>query len=101
MTAAISTEAGRAAALSMFEEVPCIFQLSDAGCENPAKWIAHFVHEEKRSECADESSPVCETHKTAIQRTSIPFWRVWFALEPISCDRCTGPLRLDRFEALG
>jgi len=97
---AISTEAGHHAALAMFSEVPCIFQLSDTGCEEQAKWITYFAHEEDRGDCTPDPAPVCDGHKTAIQRASIPFWRVWFSLEPIPCDHCGGALRLDRFEAL-
>lgn len=84
----------------MFDEVPCIAQLTDAGCDLAAKWIAYFAHEEDRSGCQADPVPVCDAHKTALQRASIPFWRTWFSLDPMLCDHCGGPLRLDRFEAI-
>lgn len=100
MTVPSSTEASRAAALSMFDQVPCAFSLTDEACELPARWITYFAHEETPGGCDAEPAPVCEAHKLAIHRVSIPFWRVWFSMRPVLCDRCGGPLRLDRFEPL-
>lgn len=100
MNGTTSTEASRAAALTMFDDVPCFFQMLSPGCEERACWIARFVHEEPGGCDGTGPWPVCETHKQALHRVSVPFWRVWFAAEPIPCGACGVPLRLDRFEAL-
>jgi hypothetical protein len=100
MTAGVSTEASRAAALTMFDIVPCWFQLA-ADCANPAAWMAYFVHEEPDGCQEPTQFPVCGEHKEIFRRIAIPFWRVWFAMQPMPCGNCRVPLRLDRFEPLG
>ena len=98
MTGMASTETSRAAALSMFDQVPCFFQMID-DCGQPARWIAYFVHEEPGGCGQDpEPWPVCENHHKAVRHACTPFWRVWYAAQPMPCVKCAGPLRLDRFE---
>jgi hypothetical protein len=89
-------------ALAMFAgRVPCFFQLNDPSCPKAALWVAHFVHEENTSDCElNTAFPLCDEHRTAIQRTTSPFWRTWFQMDPWPCNGCSTPLRLDRFEAL-
>lgn len=104
-TAARSSEATRAAALTMFaDQIPCFFQLVDPSCPNLAAWMAYHVHEEnteRATACGEiEPWPVCDEHRAVVQRANSPFWRVWFALKPTSCGHCHSPIRLDRIEAL-
>lgn len=97
----VSTTASRAAALTMFAgNVPCMFSLHDPSCQNPARWLALFAHEENTTCEHSEPWPVCETHKKQIQTVSHPFWRVWHNMTPIPCTRCESPLRLDRFDPI-
>ena len=99
--AGTATRTSRDAALSMFDVVPCYFQLTPAGCPHQAAWMAYFVHEEPDGCREPTQFPVCDEHREAFRRISIPFWRVWFAVDPMPCGNCRVPLRLDRFEALG
>ena len=100
MITGTSTETSRNAALSMFDEVPCFFQLVTPSCEERARWIAYFTHEEPAG-CGDpEPWPLCDTHRQAIRRIAVPFWRVWSGAEPMNCGFCGIPLRVERIEAL-
>lgn len=97
-----STVESRAAALAMFEgQVPCFFSLADPSCPSTAGWLAYFAHEENTARC-DWCGPwpVCAEHRRIIDMMSRPFWRTWHQLEPMPCESCGTPLRLDRFEAL-
>lgn len=102
VTAPASTTESRAAALAMFEgQVPCALSLADPPCPNAARWLACFAHEETAGACGhEEPQPVCDEHKRQLQAASHPFWRTWWNLPPVLCDRCGTPLRLDRFEPL-
>jgi hypothetical protein len=103
MTTPGSTTESRTAALAMFEgHVPCIYQFNEPSCEETAKWIASFVHEENVKRCDDANLkwPVCDTHKKMIQAASHPFWRTWRHMRPIPCDRCRTPVRLDRIDQI-
>jgi hypothetical protein len=98
-----STTESLTAALAMFEgHVPCIFQLTDPSCAGTAKWIASFVHEENTARCGGGNLqwPVCDTHKRMIQVSSHPFWRTWHRMDPVLCDRCGTPVRLDRIDQI-
>jgi hypothetical protein len=97
-----STVESRAAALLMFAgNIPCILQFADPPCPKQARWIAWFTHEENNTECGyDEPQLVCDDHKRVIQKISHPFWRTWLNLDPIQCDDCGSPLRLDRLEPI-
>ena len=96
-----STPESRAAALAMFEhQVPCFAQHTEAGCEQTAKWLAFFAHEESQPCGFDEPLPACDEHQRLLQQVSSPFWRVWYQMEPILCGGCGKPIRLDRFEAI-
>lgn len=101
-TEGCSTAETRTMALAMFADaIPCFFQLMDPSCEQTAHWITHFVHEENTSSCdAIEPVLVCDEHKGALQRSTSPFWRVWFSLPAMPCGNCGTPMRIDRFEAI-
>lgn len=94
----------QAAALAMFQgQVPCFFSLVDPACPETALYLTWFVHEENDPEaagCEAPPWPVCDGHRRAIQTSSHPFWRTWHQLEPVRCDQCGTPLRLERFDPL-
>lgn len=103
MTTPGSTTESRAAALTMFEgSVPCLFQLADPSCLETAKWIASFTHEENTVRCdgGHLQWPACDTHKQMVQTSSQPFWRTWYRMNPVNCDQCGTPVRLDRIELI-
>lgn len=92
----------RTMALAMFAEaVPCFFETMDPSCPKPAAWVAYFLHEENTTDCPlDMAWPLCSEHKSMLLRAVSPFWRMWLQSDPIPCDACQAPIRLDRFEAI-
>lgn len=86
----------------MFEgQVPCLFSLGDPPCPELARWLAWFVHEENTARCDyDDPWLVCDAHKRMVTAGSDPFWRTWKRIQPLLCDACGTPVRLDRFEPL-
>jgi hypothetical protein len=98
----VPVDEARIAALSMFAgQVPCFFQVADPSCEENAKWMVYFDHEEHAGDCTyDMVWPVCAGHLGIVRRMMSPFWQVWSQAEALKCERCTVPVRMNRFEAL-
>jgi hypothetical protein len=92
----------RTMALAMFADaVPCYFETMDPSCEKAAAWVAYFTHEENTTDCAfDMAWPLCGEHKNAILRVVSPFWRMWLQSDPMLCEQCQAPIRLDRFDPI-
>lgn len=92
----------RSMALAMFaSNIPCNFQLSETGCEKAAVWVAYFTHEENTGDCDyDMAWPLCAEHRSLVQRVASPFWRMWLGLDPLHCERCEQPVRVERIEAI-
>lgn len=94
------TDATRALALAMFDDVPCFFSTMEPPCPHTAAWIVHFRHL-SAVECSGQPPfPLCPDHKRVMQQAVHPFWRAWLNTDPIICDDCGAEVTVDRFEAI-
>jgi hypothetical protein len=104
MTQAQEFSESQVMALAMFkDEIPCLLHFADPSCDELAKWVIVYTHEETVDDCEGiMPAPVCDTHSRQLQMAFSGFWRMWTNAPDGSntCDRCGKPIRIDRVEPL-
>ncbi|MEU3052226.1 hypothetical protein [Streptomyces griseus] len=82
-------------------QAPCILQLADPSCDQPARFIAIFRHLVETDECERPPRlPVCVEHRRMLALNSNPFWSMWFQQSAPPCEFCGKALQLERFDPI-
>lgn len=82
-------------------EVPCVMQLMPDGCDNPARFLVRFEHDDGTKAPCDspmERTPFCRIHKEMIEKTFTGFWAELAPPDP--CPICGRRFRVASIEPI-